>query len=98
MSETYAVPFEEAIARLDVIPDYDAGDGPGPCVHTFAQSAIGMLGAHWDLPSAEAFIRQHGAEEAGGMAKASGHGIVVQGDGRTIFFATRQADREDGAS
>lgn len=91
---SYSVPVDDALERLDVIPDYDAGNGPEPCVHTFAQSGFGLLGAHWDLSSAEAFMREWGVEEAGPEAKASGHGLVVVACGerpRTIFFATREA-------
>jgi hypothetical protein len=88
MDENYGVPVEDAMARLDVIPDYDAGNGPEPCVHTFAQSQVGLLGAYWDLPSVEAFMRKHGVEKAGEQATAMNHGLVVVGGGRTIFFAT----------
>lgn len=88
----YSVPTDAALAQLDVIPDYDSGGGEGPHVHTFAQSAVGMLGAHWELPEVEAFIREHGAESAGEQARAMRHGLVVQGEGRTIFFATKDED------
>ena len=94
--EDYSVPVDQALKRLEVIPDYDAGNGPGPCVHTFAQSRIGLLGAHWDLPAVEAFMREHGVETSGPEATATGHGLVTVGDGRTIFFATRRDDDEHG--
>lgn len=88
----HAVPVDEALRRLDVIPDYDAGNGPEPCVHTFMQSAIGMLGAHWSVPEVQAFFERHGVEKAGPTATAMHHGLAVNAyeDGRltTIFFAT----------
>lgn len=85
----YAVTVEDAMSRLDVLPDYDPGTGPQPCVHTFAQSAVGMLGAHWPLDDVRAYFAQHGVEEAGEQAQAMRHGLVVTGGGRTIFFATK---------
>lgn len=87
--ERVAVPVDEAMERLEVIPDYDPGDGPGPCVHTFAQSAFALLGAHWSLSSVREFFEKHGVEEAGPEATAMRHGLVVVGDGRTIFFETK---------
>ena len=92
MSE-YSVPVEDALGRLAVIPDYDPGDGLKPCVHSFAQSAFGLLGAHWDLDSVREFFEKHGVEEAGEQAQAMRHGLVVVaregGRTRTIFFETR---------
>lgn len=92
MSEDYSVPVEEAMQRLAVQEDYDCGNGPEPCVHTFADSAIGLLGAHWDLPSAEAFMREWGVQQAGPAASATNHGLVVVAENgkRTIFFETRE--------
>jgi hypothetical protein len=94
VNEKVQVPIDDAVNRLAVIPDYDPGDGPKPCVHTFAQSAIGMLGAHWSVDKAREFMEAHGVEEAGEMATAMHHSLVVIGDGRTIFFET-QTERED---
>lgn len=94
----YTVSVEDAMARLDVIPDYDPGDGPQPCVHTFAQAAFGLLGAHWDLPSVYAWFVAHGVEESGETATAMGHGLVSMGDGRTLFFATRKREPQKDAA
>lgn len=92
MSE-YAVPVEDALQCLDVIPDYDPGDGPKPCVHTLAESSFGLLGAHWDLDSVREFFERHGVEKSGQQATATGHGLVAvdREQRRTIFFATKQA-------
>jgi hypothetical protein len=86
--QQHTVTVDEAMDQLAVIPDYDPGDGPQPCVHTFALSAFGLLGAHWSVDNAREFIEKHGAQKAGGMAAAMGHSLVVKGDGRTIFFET----------
>lgn len=91
----YAIPVEDAMQRLDVIPDYDPGDGPGPCVHTFAESGFGLLGAHWHLEDIEGFMRRWGVEEAGEMATAMGHGLVVPKSDRlgSLFIATRKESK-----
>lgn len=73
----YQVPMEDALRRLAVVPDYDDGSGPGPCVHTFVDSAIGLLGAHWPLGKVRELIEEHGVEEAGEFASSSGHALVV---------------------
>lgn len=90
----YAVAVDEAIRRLAVIPDYDPGDGPKPCVHTLADSPIGLLGAHWSVDAARAFMEEHGVEESGPSATAMQHGLVVVGGGRTIFFETVKVGEE----
>lgn len=94
----YAVPVEDAIERLDVTPDYDPGDGEGPCVHSFAASAFGLLGAHWKLDKVEALFREHGVEEAGPEMTGMRHGLVCvfEDDGctRTLFFATKEPEND----
>jgi len=89
-TSAYSVAVEEAMKQIDVLPDYDCGNGPEPCVHTFAQSAVGPLGAHWSLESVRAFFEEHGVEKAGPAAVATGHGLVVPRSDRPgpIFFAT----------
>lgn len=87
---SYAVSIEDALTRLDVI-DYDAGTGEGPCVHTFAQSGFGLLGAHWYLSELEPHMRRWGVEEAGAEAKAMRHGLVVISDAPgPLFLATKE--------
>ena len=76
MSE-YAVSVEDAMQRLDVQPDYDAGGGPGPHVHTFAQAGFALVGANWGLDDIRALIEAHGVEQAGEQATAMGHALVV---------------------
>ena len=51
MSGEYAVSIEDALARLVIQTDYDAGSGPGPCVHTFREGGPALIGAHWSLDS-----------------------------------------------
>lgn len=89
----YAVPAEEALERLEVIPDYDNGSGPGPCVHSFAASGIGLLGAHWRLEEVRALFEREGVEQAGPGMTGMRHGLVCvfEDDGRqrTLFFETK---------
>ena len=88
MSE-YAVAVDDAVARLKVIPDYDDGNGPRPCVHTFVESAFGLLGAHWGVEDARLAFETLGVEEAGEDAKSMGHGLVVIRPGKgPVFFET----------
>jgi hypothetical protein len=90
MSE-YAVPIEDAVALLDVIPDYDCGNGPEPCVHTFVDAPFGQLGAHWSLTDLRAQMERLGVERAGDMARKAGHGLVVRRPGLgPLFIATRE--------
>lgn len=49
---------DDALSLLVVQPEYDAGGGPGPCVHTFRTGTL-MLGAHWALEDVEAAMREH---------------------------------------
>jgi hypothetical protein len=77
VSDDYTVPADEAMKCLDVISDYDPGDGPKPCVHTFAQSGLGLLGAHWSVTDLRALMEQHGVQQSGEQASAMHHGLVV---------------------
>jgi hypothetical protein len=92
MSEQQIIDADEAIARLDVIPEYDAGNGPGPCVHTFADAAFGLLGAHWYLDDLTEFMRRNVVQASGPMAVGMGHALVVLSDERPgpLFLATRE--------
>lgn len=90
----FQVPVDDAMARLAVIEDYDCGNGPEPCVHTFAASGFGLLGAHWSVGDVREFFERCGVDEAGPTAAGMKHGLVAtekKGDGRdrTIFFETR---------
>ncbi len=63
------VPIEEAKERLVV--NHGA-------VHTFVNPSLGMLiGADWDVEDAIKLMEKHGVEEAGPMARATGHCLVV---------------------
>lgn len=87
-----AVTVEDAIARLAVVEDYDPGDGPKPCVHTFVAAGFGLIGAHWSIKDARAAFERWGVEEAGPSAVAMDHGLVVvekEPDRRAVFFETR---------
>jgi hypothetical protein len=85
------VSLDDATKRLEVIPDYDPGDGAGPCVHTFLSGGLGLLGAHWKLDKIRALIEEHGVEESGEQAKAMRHGLVILRDGEPpLFLATKQ--------
>ena len=78
----------EALARLRIIPDYDAGDGPGPHVHTFRSTAIALLGAHWSLEQIKASIERYGIEESGPQATTLKHGLVIIDDRGPVFLET----------
>jgi hypothetical protein len=82
------VPVDEAVGRLAVIPDYDCGDGPEPCVHTVRSGAV-LFGAHWSLNMARASFEKYGVAESGPEATAMGHGLVVIDVGGPVFFETK---------
>lgn len=94
----YAVSVDEALTRLEVIPDYDNGSGPGPCVHSFAASAIGLLGAHWGLDEVLALFEREGVEQAGPEMTGMRHGLVTvfeeNGRERTLFFETKATQND----
>lgn len=94
----YTVPIDEAMRRLDIIPDYDPGDGPKPCVHTFVGGVI-PVGAHWAVEDVRALFEEHGVEESGEMATAMGHGLVVvrPAPSGPLFIATREPETADAA-
>ncbi len=79
----------EALSRLDVMPDYDPGGGPGPCVHTLRASGPVLLGAAWRLADIEHIICVHGAAAAPPDMERMGHGLVVYDDHGPIFIATK---------
>lgn len=85
------VPVDEAVARLDVTEDYDCGNGPEPCVHTFRETAFGLLGAHWSVEEARAMMEKHGVEESGPAATGMNHGLVVIDENGPVFFETARA-------
>lgn len=90
----HPVMVEEAMSRLNVIPDYDDGNGPRPCVHTLIQSTVGLLGAHWGVEAARTVFETFGVEEAGEQARAMGHGLVVTRPSKgPIFFETLPDER-----
>jgi hypothetical protein len=73
---------EEAIAML---PD-------GDTVHTFRQSAAGVLiGADWPRERLIAAIREGQPELSGGAATGMGHGLAVGLVG-TLFVETRKPE------
>jgi hypothetical protein len=86
--ERVAVSVDEALKRLAVVEDYDPGDGPKPCVHTFRSSAIGLLGAHWAVEKARQAMEKYGVTESGEQAQAMNHGLVVIDDTSPVFFET----------
>ncbi len=88
-SSEFDLTTEDAMARLNVVEDYDPGGGPGPCVHTLAEAAFGLLGAHWRVDDVRDFFDRHGAVTAGPMASAMQHGVACVGDGRRLYFATK---------
>jgi hypothetical protein len=92
-SENYSVPVEEAMQRLAVIEDYDDGNGPRPCVHTFVASGFGLLGAHWGVEETRAAFERWGVETSGEAARAMNHGLAIierEPRERAVFFETRK--------
>lgn len=83
---------DEALSRLAVQDDYDPGDGPKPCVHTFVDAGFALLGAHWSLADVRVLLERNGAEEADESAQAMQHGVVTwRDDGKPLFLETRAA-------
>lgn len=96
MSSTrVTIPLEEALARLAVIEDYDPGDGPKPCVHTF-RGGSALLGAHWSVEEARAAMEKHGVEESGPFMQAMGHGLATMDDTGPVFFETQASGPVEG--
>jgi len=89
--ERVEVSIEDALARLAVIPDYDDGNGPRPCVHTLRDARIGLLGAHWGLENVQAAMEKHGVSESGRAASGMRHGLVVIDETGPVFLETKVA-------
>lgn len=70
----YAVTLEDALARLDVYPDYDEH---GPAVHTFIEAGFCLVGAYWPLSDVRAVIERHGVQRSGPSASELDHGLAV---------------------
>lgn len=84
------IPIEDAIARLAVLPDYDPGGGPGPCVHTFRMPAAGiLLGAHWPIDAVRTAMEKFGVEESGPLAAEANHGLVLIDAAGPLFLETK---------
>ncbi len=89
----YAVPAGDAIRRLVVIPDYDDGKGPRPCVHTHRNTAGLLFGAHWGLEEITAAIEAAGGvEEAGPASTAMGHGLCLWHNGGWLWLESRPSE------
>ena len=91
----YRISKEVALERLDIIPDYDQGNGPEPHVHTFRQAGPALLGAHWTMEQVEQSIDQFGIEEAGDAANEMGHGLVIIDGTGPCFLATKMTGDSD---
>lgn len=86
---------EDAMAALDVIPDYS---GHGPHVHCFMPAGPALLGAHWPLEDVHKLFVAVGAEVSGAAALGMQHGVGVRKviheiggrDTGPAFFATRK--------
>ena len=81
--------IEDAMAKLNVIPDYDPGGGPTDCVHTFRTGSGIILGAHWTLKEAREAMEKHGVNEVPGFA---GHTIAVVDDIGPVLFEAKVSD------
>lgn len=91
--------LEEALSRLVVQPGYDAGHGPGDCVHTFREAGpavLGaLLGAYWYLHELREAMERYGVEEAGHGAASMGHTLVLIDDRGPLFIEARPRDEAD---
>jgi hypothetical protein len=97
MTAEYAVAIDVALARLVIDPDYDAGNGPGPCVHTFRDGGVALIGAHWYLDDLRAAMERYGVEEAGEAAVSMGHGLVLIDDRGPLFIEAKPLPPDDGS-
>jgi hypothetical protein len=81
---------DEAVAMLAVV-EYDPGGegGRGPCVHTFRDSAIGLLGAHWRLDAVREAMEKFGVERSGDVAAGMSHGLVLRDQTSPVFLETK---------
>jgi hypothetical protein len=89
---------DEAMTLLLVKPDYDAGDGPGPHVHTFRVSKdmpSALRGAHWSVDDLRAEMTQHGVEETTDAALIKvGHNLVInRRPGDSLFLETKPKEK-----
>lgn len=88
--EVFLVDGCERCAEFD---DYDAGNGPEQCVHTYRQGPAGMLlGAHWPLEKARTEIAERGVDLAGPVMTGMRHGLVLEDETGAVFFATKDAE------
>lgn len=88
MSEAVVqVPVDEAISRLAVVEDYDPGDGPQSCVHTFRAGGI-LVGAHWPVSKVREAFEKWGASESGPVMQGMSHGLAIVDDVGPVFFET----------
>lgn len=88
--EDYSITTERAMSLLVVQEDYDAGDGPEPCVHTYRNAAGMLIGAHHSVTSLRMLFDHYGAQEAGSAATDMGHGIVVIDDHGPLFVEAQR--------
>lgn len=95
----YSLTTEEALSRLAVIANYDPGGegGPRPCVHTFRDAPLGLIGAHWSIEDARAAMEEFGVAIAGPQATAAGHGVVVIDKTGSVFFETLPTEERSSA-
>lgn len=85
--------YDEAVSRLTVREDEETGRRT---VHTYLESAIGLIGADWEEDKALALLREaDGREdealrinETGRGAQAMKHGVAVWTEDKgMVFFA-----------
>lgn len=92
IDERVHLSVDEAIERLEIVPEYDLGSGVGPHVHCRTNPAPGIfIGAHWPLADVRALFEQHGAQEAGPLATRGGYGVACVTPDGWRFFETRAA-------
>ncbi len=81
---------DDALDQLVILPDYDPGTGPQPCVHTFRTGGM-MLGAHWTIEKVEAAMKLCGVARllAGGWM---GHDLLVVDSTGPVLFESQPVD------
>lgn len=83
-AERVVVAAERALERVVVS---EAGDGR--FVHTFRNGTLGLLlGADWPLDEVRELLGRHECAEAGPLAEALGHGLVVVDELGPLFLQT----------
>jgi len=75
----YAVPLEEALRMVKIVPNYNCGAScpGGDHVHTVVMAGPVAAGAHWCLDTFRQHVQEWGIERSGQNAMSHGLGLVT---------------------